>query len=170
MLLDAFMDCDTCTLLTVAGDRSFRLWDIGLLSHYQSTSNTSSSNNNNSNSDSNSSSASSDVRGGIRSSNPTISSAHTTDTKKNSFFKFSSPRKGKPESSHSRPQKGIPATSTLPGVCSIPCVGRITPGNSLPPSLMKFVSCCVLNHPRYPFGTFAVVSKTNSIGIAQVKR
>ena len=160
MLLDAFMDCDTSTLITVTGDRSFKLWDIGVLSHHQDSNgyNANSANNDNSSS-------------GIKvvsSRSPAVTSAHSDDRKKSTFFKFSSHRKGKPELSHSRSLKEIPAPSVISGVCSSPCVGRVAQGNSLPPSLMKFVSCCVLNHPRFPFGTFGIVSKSNSIGIVQV--
>ena len=160
MLLDAFMDCDTSTLLTVTGDRSFKLWDIGVLSHHQN------SNDNHTNSANNDSSSC--VINTVSSRSPAPTSTHSDDRKKSSFFKFSSSKKGKSESSHSRSHKEIPVPSVLSGVCLIPCVGRIVQGSSLPPSLMKFVSCCILNHPRFPFGTFAIVSKSNSIGIVQV--
>jgi hypothetical protein len=33
MLLDAFMDDNSSTLLTVAGDRSIKVWDVGILSN-----------------------------------------------------------------------------------------------------------------------------------------
>jgi len=50
----------------------------------------------------------------------------------------------------------------------IPCVGKVKPGATLPPSLAKYCQLSALEHPRYPVGTFLVASKTNSIGIVQI--
>ena len=54
-------------------------------------------------------------------------------------------------------------------MCAIPCVGQVAspPGTSLPPSLAKFTSCTPVTHPRYPFGTFVLAAKSNSIGLVQ---
>jgi hypothetical protein len=141
MLIEAFMDCDTHTLVTVAADRSFKLWDIGVL-HYQERRG----------------SATQVARdAGIGSSQ----TAHTGREHSRGFFR-TSPRKSKDK------EKASKGRSALPGVCVISCVGRISHMTSLPPSIAKFVSCAALHHPRYAFGTYALVSKTNSIGVVQV--
>ena len=142
MLLEAFMDCDTHTLVTVAADRSFKLWDMGVL-HYQERRG----------------SATQVARdAGIASS----LTAHTGRDHSRSFFRATSPRKSKDK------EKSSKGRNALPGVCVISCVGRIAHMTSLPPTIAKFVSCAALHHPRYPFGTYAIVSKTNSIGFVQV--
>lgn len=137
------MDCDTHSLVTVAADRSLKLWDLGVL-HYQEGRG----------------SATQVARdAGIGSAQ----TAHTGREQSRGFFKSSnSPRKGR---DRDRASKG---RNALPGVCSIPCVGRIVHGTSLPPNIAKFVSCAALHHPRYPFGTYVLASKTNSIGFVQV--
>jgi hypothetical protein len=143
MLLEAFMDCDTHTLVTVAADRSFKLWDMGVL-HYQERRG----------------SATQVARdAGIASS----LTAHTGRDHSRSFFRATSPRKSKDK------EKSSKGRNALPGVCVISCVGRIAHMTSLPPTIAKFVSCAALHHPRYPFGTYAIVSKTNSIGFVQVQ-
>ena len=181
MLLEAYMDCDTNTLVTVTGERSFKLWDIGVLSHYQHNTNANNNshynnfNNNNNSSHSINSNDSNMIQNSPTPTTPvSISSDHThtptqtthtptqtLDQKKNRFFKFSTSKKNIPDSH--RTGKG-----TLPGTCIVPCVGRIAAGSALPSTLSRFVSCAILDHPRYPFGTFVLVSKTNSIGIVQV--
>jgi hypothetical protein len=151
ILLEAFMDCDTHTLVTVATDRSFELWDLAPLARRNER-------------------KGSDTGAGISVGVGSGSKGAGTGTGQDkdrereqpkSFFKFSSsPRKS---------QRGsVKDKAPSRGVCSIPCIGRIIPGTHLPPSLSKFVSCAAIHHPRYPFGTFAIVSKTNSIGIVQV--
>ena len=69
------------------------------------------------------------------------------------------------------PAAQLPASQNpaFRAVCALPCVGRVAspPGTTLPPTLARFVSCAPLTHPRYPFGTFVIASKTNSIGIVQ---
>ena len=146
ILLEVFMDCETHTLITVATDRSFKLWDLALLERRNER-------------------KGSDT--GMGPSSKAEGIHHSTSQDKDreqskSFFKFSSsPRKPQRDSVKDR--------NPARGVSFIPCVGRIIPGTCLPPSLAKFVSCAAIDHPRYPFGTFAIVSKTNSIGIVQVR-
>jgi hypothetical protein len=145
ILLEAFMDCDTHTLVTVATDRSFKLWDLAPLARRNER-------------------KGSDTGAGISVGAGSGSKGQDKDREREqpkSFFKFSSsPRKS---------QRGsVKDKAPSRGVCAIPCIGRIIPGTHLPPSLSKFVSCAAIHHPRYPFGTFAIVSKTNSIGIVQV--
>jgi hypothetical protein len=137
------MDCDTHTLVTVATDRSFKLWDLAPLARRNER-------------------KGSDTGAGINIGTGSGSKGHDKEREQpKSFFKFSSsPRKS---------QRGsVKDKAPSRGVCAISCIGRIIPGTHLPPSLSKFVSCAAIHHPRYPFGTFAIVSKTNSIGIVQV--
>lgn len=145
ILLEAFMDCDTHTLVTVATDRSFKLWDLAPLARRNER-------------------KGSDTGAGISVGAGSGSKGQDKDREREqpkSFFKFSSsPRKSQRGSVKDKPPSR--------GVCAVPCIGRIIPGTHLPPSLSKFVSCAAIHHPRYPFGTFAIVSKTNSIGIVQV--
>ena len=141
MLLEAFVDCDSHTLVTVAADRIFKLWDMGSV-----------------NQDSKGYPDGQQIGGNLNSS-------HTSSIRESRrFFKFPSSPKRKSDAS-GRVQR---MRNSLPGVSSIPCVGSISTGSSLPPNLSKFVSCAVLDHPRFPFGTYAIVSKSNSIGIVQV--
>ena len=145
ILLEVFMDCETHTLITVATHRSFKLWDMTPLARRNEG-------------------KGSDTGVGSSSKADGINANTGQDREREqpkSFFKFSSsPRRSQRASVKDR--------NTARGACFIPCVGRIIPGTCLPPSLAKFVSCAVIDHPRYPFGTFAIVSKTNSIGIVQV--
>ena len=150
ILLEVFMDCDTHTLITVATDRSFKLWDMASLARR------------NQRKGSDTGIGSSSKADGMTATTATLPDKEKEQSK--SFFKFSS----SPRRSRSLSVKDSRDRNKARGVCFIPCVGRIIPGVCLPPSLAKFVSCAMIDHPRYPFGTFAIVSKTNSIGIVQV--
>lgn len=140
LLIDAYMDSDTNTLITMDGERSYTVWDLAIL------------NQNNMNK----TSLLSQWKRKNYKAWGTMSSKNT-DNGSQKKLAVDYPKKSKRNNSFSL---------ALPGVCSIPCLGRFVPGN-LPPNLCKYVSCTMITHPRYPVGTYAVVAKSNSIGILQ---
>jgi hypothetical protein len=46
---------------------------------------------------------------------------------------------------------------------------QVKPGADIPDSLNKFTSCCALEHPQFPSGTFAIASRGGGVGIVQVR-
>jgi hypothetical protein len=138
LLVDAYMDKDTNTLITLNGERSYKVWDLSIIN--QSMNKTSS----------------------------------LTPKKKSSQNGWGMLGSKMTDTSHKRRSVDYSKKLTrknsfslaLPGVCSIPCLERFVPGN-LPPNLCKYVSCTMVTHPRYPVRTYAVVAKSNSIGILQ---